>query len=169
MALDFTVVIQVRQGFGDSNSDDAGQETQAPFVGRQKDYSFRCPNVDRRQQAILLLQCQGANVRQTLEINGQQIYGGIPASVDVDTYYPPPANPNSPPSDIPIKHFYARWIGNVMLVQLGVLQDENVLRIQAGEIGSTGNIDNFIVDNLVVVFKTRRNPGSAGRADVATQ
>lgn len=44
-----------------------------------------------------------------------------------------------------------------MLIQPWVLQENNVLRIQAREID--GNIDNFIIDNLVVVFKTRRGPG----------
>src|SRR2546427_9241731 len=88
MPLDFTVVFAVRQRFGDAKIDDLGQETEAPFVGSQKDYAFSCPNVDPSQQAILLFQCQGANVQQSLEINGQQIFGGIPASVA--PFIPPP-------------------------------------------------------------------------------
>lgn len=143
MALDFTVVITVRQRFGDREEDDFGLETEAPFVGVQKDFEFRCPNVDRSQIAILLFQSQGANVRQRLEINDQQVFGGIPASIDL-----------APLGGDRIANV-ARWNGNVMLVSPGVLQENNVLRIQAGEIGNAGNIDNFIVDNLVVVFKTR--------------
>ncbi len=64
MPLDFTVIVTVRQRFGDANQDDFGQETDAPFVGQQKDFSFGCPNVDRTQQAILLFQSQGANVHK---------------------------------------------------------------------------------------------------------
>jgi hypothetical protein len=164
MALDFTVVIVVRQRFGDSDADDVGQETEAPFVGRQKDYEFRCPGVDRNQQAILLFQCQGANVQQSLEINGQQIFGGIPAAVEQAPF------PFLSPADDTVQSFpIAQWSGNVMLVHPGVLQENNVLRIRAREIADSGNIDNFIIDNLVVVFKTRRDPGPVGSLDAAMQ
>ena len=143
MSLDFTVVIAVRQRFGDRDEDDINQETEAPFVGAEKDFEFRCPNVDSRQPAILLFQCQGANIQQNLEINGQQIFGGIPSSVETVTI-PDPA----------LLLFRAQWNGNIMLIHEGVLRENNVLRIQARELGD-GDIDNFIVDNLVVVFKTR--------------
>lgn len=141
MALDFTVVITVRQRFGDNDIEDVGLETEAPFVGSQKDFEFHCPNVDTRQQAILLFQCMGANAEQTMEINGQQIFGGIPPAIDFVTT----------PTAILTR---AEWNGNVMLIQPGVLRENNVLRIRAGEL-SNGNIDDFIIDNLVVVFKTR--------------
>lgn len=144
MSLDFTVVINVRQRFGDNKQDDAGLETQAPFVGLQKDFVFQCPDVDRSQYAILLFQSQGANVRQRLEINSQEIHGGIPRSVEFFTGINPP-----------VALEIAQWNGNVMLVHPGVLQENNVLRIRAGEIGDSGNIDNFIVDNVVIVFKTK--------------
>ncbi len=36
MPLDFTVIVTVRQRFGDSDQDDFGQETEAPFVGQQR-------------------------------------------------------------------------------------------------------------------------------------
>jgi hypothetical protein len=142
MALDFTVVITVRQRFGDSDEDDVGQETIAPFVGAEKSYDFRCPNVDSRQQAILLFQCMGANIQNNLEINGQQIFGGIPSSVEGITI-PDPA----------VLLFRAQWNGNIMLIHEGVLRENNVLRIQAAELDD--GLDNFIIDNLVVVFKTR--------------
>lgn len=159
MALDFTVVITVRQRFGDAKTDDVGQETEAPFVGSQKDYEFRCPGVDPSQQAILLFECQGANVQQSLEINGQRIFGGIPASVELATSPTPPES----------VFFVAQWSGNVMLVHPGVLQENNVLRIQAGEIGDSGNLDNFIIDNMVVLFKTRQRPGPLPTTGAATQ
>ena len=79
MALDFTVVIRVRQRFGDDKSNNPLLETEAPFVGVQKDFAFVCPNVDRNQDAILLFESQGVDVQQPLLINGQQIFGGIPS------------------------------------------------------------------------------------------
>lgn len=146
MALDFTVVISVRQRFGDDEVDDLGQETETLFVGRQKRYPFRCPSVDARQHAILLFQCQGANVQQTLEINDQQIFGGIPAAIGslAGLSFDHVVN-------VPV----AQWNGNIMLVHPGVLREDNVLLIRAKELGDD-NIDNFIIDNLVVVFKTKQ-------------
>ncbi len=165
MALDFTVVFAVRQRFGDPAADDLGQETEAPFVGRQKAYSFLCPAVDPRQQAVLLFQCQGANFQQSLEINDQLIFGGIPASVESEASLFQPALAQGIVQSFPV----AQWSGNVMLVHPGVLQENNVLRIQAREIGNSGNIDNFIIDNLVVMFKTRPGTGTFGSTDVAIQ
>jgi hypothetical protein len=149
MALDFTVVITVRQRFGDNDQEDVGLETEAPFVGKEKEFEFRCPNVDSRQQAILLFQCMGANLQQSLEINDQQIFGGIPAAFEVATL----------PNQIVSR---AQWNGNVMLIHPGVLREDNVLRIRAGELGDD-NLDDFIIDNLVVVFKTKPGPGPVGQ------
>jgi len=156
MALDFTVVITVRQRFGDTDADDVGLETEAPFVGSDKQFAFRCPNVDPRKQAILLFQCMGANVQQGLEINGQQIFGGIPSAIEIATL-PDPA----------MVFFRAQWNGNVMLIHPGVLQENNVLRIRAGDLGG-GNIDDFIIDNLVVIFKTRSIGGTVGKEPSVT-
>jgi hypothetical protein len=156
MALDFTVVIAVRQRFGDREDDDLGQETIAPFVGSKKDYKFRCPGVDPSQQAILLFQCQGANAEQSLEINGRQIFGGIPAAVE---QVPLPVPIQDQIQSVP----FAQWNGNIMIVHPRVLQENNVLRIRARELGDSGNLDNFIIDNFVVVFKTK--PGSGPLVD----
>jgi len=142
MALDFTVVITVRQRFGDDDVEDRGLETDAPFVGAQKDFEFHCPNVDPRQQAILLFQCQGTSDQQSMEINGRKVFGGIPQAIDIFTL----------PDGRIASH--AQWNGNVMLIEPGVLREDNVLRIQAGAFGDD-NLDDFIVDNLVVVFKTK--------------
>jgi len=142
MALDFTVVITVRQRFGDDDVEDRGLEIDAPFVGSQKDFEFHCPNVDPRQQAILLFQCQGTSVQQSMQINGRKVFGGIPQAIELFTL---------PDGDLAA---HAQWNGNVMLIDPGVLREDNVLRIQAGKLGDD-TIDDFIVDNLVVVFKTR--------------
>ncbi len=96
-------------------------------------------------------------MQQSLEINGQQIFGGIPASVEVA--------PLPGPQNSTLGVFVAQWSGNIMLVQPGVLQEDNVLRIRAREIGDSGNIDDFIIDNLVVVFKTREGLGQVGSTE----
>lgn len=153
MALDFTVVIQVRQRFGNqanTGNVDIGLEFDAPFVGTEKEYRFQCRNVDSNQTAILLYQTQGVGVRQRMEINGQQIFGGIPASTDVA----PITHISPPPGGVEILKF-AQWNGNVMLVHPGVLKPSNVLLIRAENLAD-GQRDNFIIDNLVVLFKTRR-------------
>ena len=158
MALDFTVVINVRQRFGDTEADDVGLEMEAPFVGAQKDYSFRCPQVDPAESALLVYQSQGVNVRQAMTINGPEIFGGIPPSIDFG------AIPSS--GTFPGQAFVrAMWVGNIMLVHQGVLREENTLRIQAGSSGN-GNLDNFIIDNLVVLFKTRRQGPVIGLGEV---
>jgi hypothetical protein len=144
MALDFTVIIHGRQRFGDNtfdNLEDLGLETNAPFVGQQKDFEFQCPNVNRAERAILLFQSQGVTFRQPLEINGHQVSGGMPSSVD----------------QFGLTATRAQWIGNVMLVGTGVVREQNVLRIRA--IGANNQIDNFIIDNVVIVFKTKQNGG----------
>jgi hypothetical protein len=172
MAVDFTVVIAVRQRFGDLRRDEkpslnepeSGLEAEAPFVGLEKEFAFRCPSVDRSQFALLLFQSLGVSTVQALEINGQTIFGGIPVSVDRNS------RTLGSGSDAHTVHsLIARWNGNVMLVHPGVLQENNLMRIRAAEM-TAGNVDDFIIDNVVVVFKTRAggpaiDPGtlSAGR------
>src|SRR5665213_1939741 len=143
MALDFTVITSVRQRFGDE-SPNIGLEANAPFVGKQKDFEFLCPNVDAGQQAILLFQNQGIGIRTSLQINDQIVYGGVPASPEFVTEL---IGDN-------IAYFqFGQWSGNVMLVLPYVLKENNVLQVQAGD------GDNFIIDNIVIVFKTRITRG----------
>jgi len=150
MALDFTVVTAVRQRFGESNViDDAwniGLEADAPFVGLEKIFEFDCPDVNPGESAILLFESQGVDVRQTLEINGQQVFGGLPFT------------PLSAPLTASARG-WAAWTGNVMLINPGMLQSQaNVLRIASTAtllpLDDGGRIDSFVVDNMVVVFKT---------------
>src|SRR4051794_29838882 len=114
MALDFTVVINVRQRFGDSQSEERGLEEDAPFVGASKDFEFSCPNVDSGAGGILLFQSQGvSHNKNILEVNGIPVFGGIPAaSIEIT----------------PVS-IMAVWSGNVMLVSPGVLRASNILHI----------------------------------------
>jgi len=157
MAVDFTVVMDVRQRFGDRkvdekeslNETESGLEADAPFVGAERTYAFRCPAVDRSQFALLLFQALGVSTVQTLEINGLTIFGGIPVSVDRNS-----RRLGSGSDAHTVHSLIARWNGNVMLVHPGVLQDNNLMRIRAAEM-TADNLDDFIIDNVVVVFKTR--------------
>jgi hypothetical protein len=48
------------------------------------------------------------------------------------------------------------WVGNVLIINQGVLRDSgNTLRIASGG-------DEFVVDNVVVVYKTRTGPVIVG-------
>lgn len=158
MAVDYTVVIDVRQRFGDLKRDErpslseaeSGLEPEAPFVGTKKSFAFRCPSVDRSQFALLLFQALGVSRPQALEINGQTIFGGIPpAGVDAETQ-----RLGSGSEAHNVRALIARWNGNVMLIHPGVLQENNIMRIQAAEL-TADSLDDFIIDNAVVVFKAR--------------
>jgi len=176
MAVDFTVIVDVRQRFGDNkldekpslNEKESGLELDAPFVGAEKSYAFRCPAVDRRQFALLLFQALAVSTVQSVEINGQAIFGGIPVTTDRNT------RTLGSGSDAHTVHsLIGRWNGNVMLVHPGVLQDNNVMRIRAAEM-TAENLDDFIIDNVVVVFKTNParvsiDPGSVGPVSTTTR
>jgi len=161
MALDFTIITDVRQRFGDytrgenesPSEDPSGMEADTP-IGLDKSFAFRCPSVDRGQFAILLFQTLGVAVRQGLEINGQTIFGGIAPSVDLAATL---LGAGSQSSDD--RSALARWNGHVMLVHPGVLQENNILRIRAAD-PTAANIDDFLVDNVVVVFKTGQQAGA---------
>src|SRR6185503_13345823 len=155
-----TIITDVRQRFGDyaraetESPGGGGLEADTP-PGLAKSFAFRCPSVDRRQFAILLFQTLGVAVRQGLEINGQTIFGGIAPSLD------PAARILGPRSESPEdRTTLGTWNGHVMLIHPGVLQENNILRIRAAD-ATAANIDDFLVDNVVVVFKTAQQPGGA--------
>ena len=143
MAADFTIVIRVRQKFGDRHPEEIGLDLPfAPTVGLEKDFEFQCPNVDPNQEAVLLFQSQGGT-RNTIEINGHTLSGGIEGGAFVTEL---PVSPGE-------KTAVAQWNGNILLVRRNVLSHNNVLRIRAGEV-DVDKFDNFVIDNVVVVFKT---------------
>ena len=168
MPVDYTVIMPVRQRFGDDIRDEkesvrereSGIETEAPFVGAEKSFPFQCPGVDRSQSAILLFESMGVSVRQTLEINGQQIFGGITTSNDFESRTIGGGSDAHQDRTI-----FARWKGHVLLIHPGVLAQNNVLRIQSGPYTS-GNLDDFVIDNMVVIFKT--TSGVSGTLDPGT-
>jgi hypothetical protein len=141
MATNYTVIAHVRQRFGD-NSRDWGElpvEQEAPFVGLSKDFPFGCPSIDRSQPGVLQFNSLGvSDYRNVIEINGVAIPGGI--SVGPVWIY---VNPNPP-----------LWNTHSLLVAGNVLQENNVLHIAATP-DQFGKYDDFIIDNVVIWFKTR--------------
>jgi hypothetical protein len=138
MSTSFTVIIDQRQHFGDGPSDHPGV-----FVGLNNDYSFPCRQVDPRESAILLFETLSvSHDRHFIAINstgatGQpEVFGGIPFTGSG-----------------------SNWAGNVMLVRPGVLQENNILRLGARASNGSilGNVDDFVIDNVVIIFKTRRS------------
>jgi len=136
MATDYTPIIGVRQQFGNEPGVFAPGEQNVPFVGATKKYQFSCPNVDPGIEAVLMFQTRGVTTNKNIfQINGQEIFGGLPVS----------------PND-------NEWNGNIMLVSKNVLKATgNVLHIEARNSSGTssGNLDDFIIDNVVVLYKTR--------------
>ena len=152
MAVDYTVIMSVRQRFGDNKKEDGLNliETEAPFVGQAKDFPFPCPSVDRSQPAVLQLESLGVSFRGILQINGVAIFGGLTAG---------PGVLNSPVGG----GLTPTWKTHSLIVQENVLLDQNVLHLEA--VSTTdGNVDDFVIDNVVIHFKTRR-AGPIGPVD----
>lgn len=137
MPADFTVVIPVRQGFGNEPGYLSSIEPNVPFVGPNKDFRFSCPGVNPTEPAVLMFQSRDVDSsRNIIRINDNpdSVFGGIPVSPNKDT-----------------------WNGNVMLIGGGILREsDNVLRIESRNLsgGGGGDLDDFIVDNVVVMYKT---------------
>ena len=141
MASDFTVIVSVRQHFGDEPSWLKDVEPGLLFVGRTKDFHFDCPRVDPGADAVLMFQTRDVdhnkNIIQINPATAPQptVSGGIPVSPSKDT-----------------------WNGNIMLIGRSVLREtNNVLHVEAvSEDGVLGpDLDDFIIDNVVVLYKTR--------------
>jgi hypothetical protein len=136
MGTSFTVVQSQRQHFGNQPGSFNNIEPDVPFVGAAKEYVFDCPHVNPAETAILLFQSRDvSHPRNVLQINGSQVYGGLPVSPARET-----------------------WNGNVLLVEPRhqLRATGNVMRVEARNTsgGTGGDIDDFIVDNIVVQYKT---------------
>lgn len=134
-SADFTVVMAVRQGFGTDHNSLRDMEPDVPLVGTSKDYIFSCPNVNESEAAVLMFQSRAVHsTRNIITINDSTIFGGIPVSPNEDA-----------------------WNGNVLLIGANILRPSgNVLHIESRNMsgGSGEDIDDFILDNVVVMYKT---------------
>lgn len=163
MAMDFTVIQSVRQRFGDSDrEDDSPQELEAPFVGLSKDFRFSCPQVDSGQMGVLQFESLGVTAgivqifvpepqrqRNILRINGVDVPGAITPNATTQV------------SSRDVQHY---WKTHSLIVPANVLREENVLHIESVNILRTDGrqFDNFIIDNVLVFFKTRGSQPPVG-------
>jgi hypothetical protein len=150
MATDYTVIQAVRQRFGDSPSGKLGRpgmdwgeypvESEAPFVGASKDFSFNCPSVDRSQWGILQFAALGVSDHDNvIQINGVDVAGGIGVGPSWPYLHP----------HVPL------WNMHSLLVEGRTLREQNVLHIESSP-DADGNLDDFLIDNVVIWFKTTR-------------
>ena len=135
MSADFTIVTSEMQGFGNELGYLQKMEPDVQSVEPDRDFTFPCPNVNPNQAAVLMFQSRDVdNNKNIITINDNAVKGGIPVSPNKDT-----------------------WNGNVMLIAAGVLKASNELHIESrNDSGSGGgDIDDFILDNVVVMYKTK--------------
>jgi hypothetical protein len=141
MPTDFTVIHPGRQHFGDNQGTfkDVEPDLQPnQFVNQEETYTFNCPNINSAEIAVLMFQSRDVDHQKNIfKVNGAQIPGGLPASPNRDT-----------------------WNGNIMLVDpltSKLKATNNVLQVESRNAsgGSSGDIDDFILDNMVIMYKTR--------------
>ncbi len=112
-------------------------EPSVPFVGPTKDYTFDCPNIRSNETAVLMFQSRDVDhQRNIININDVAVYGAIPASPNRDT-----------------------WNGNILLVEArhNLRATDNELHIESRNArgGGGSDIDDFILDNIVIMYKSR--------------
>ena len=154
MAGDFTIIMPVRHRFGDSIRDpgELDHDSEAPFVGAAGEFPFVCVDVDTSQEAVLQFAHRGSNQGLTfpvpqadggvigvstehpVKVNGVQIAGGIPAS--------------------PVIGLMNLWSTRLLLIPAHALRRDNVLRIESEPVFIGGGLDNFVIDNVVVFYRT---------------
>jgi hypothetical protein len=137
MASDFTVIRAVRARFGDSTGDLAGEKG-APNLGVATNLPFDCPKLNANEMAVLQFESTDVTVdANVMSINGRPLSAPLRKSTGfADT---------------------VRWTANLVLIDKGVLKPTgNLLHVEARTDtgGTTGNRDDFILDNIVVFYKT---------------
>jgi hypothetical protein len=129
--MNYTIIANVRQHFGNEPDFLPGA-----FVGQKKDFSFDCPSVDQSEVAVLMFQSlHVSTTRNVFTINGEAVFGDLPTTTDDKE----------------------AWAGQVLLVSPNVLRrTSNVLHVESrtGSGGTSGDIDDFVIDNVVLFYKT---------------
>lgn len=133
----FTIIFGRRHHFGNEpGSLKIPTEVNAHFVGASKEFSFDCPKVDSRESALLMFQSRAVtSSKNIIAINDHNLSDSLQFN--------------------PITSV---WTGHVLVIRTGTLKPSgNVLRIESRDTnGNTGgDIDDFILDNMVVMYKTR--------------
>jgi hypothetical protein len=135
MATNFTVILAQRQHFGNQPCTFDDVEPNVLFVGSAKDFSFDCPGVVPAETAFLMFQSRDVDhQRNVFQVNGIDVFGGLPASPARDAWN----------SNILLveRHHQLRATGNVLHVES---------RNPSG--GASEDIDDFIIDNVVIMYK----------------
>jgi hypothetical protein len=127
--MDYTVIIKASVHFGNEASSLPGF-----FVGKSDDFEFDCPGVDPSQEAVLTFQArQVDSAKNVFRINDNVVYGGLPGTAPEG------------------------WSAQTLLVNPGTLKARNnVLHIESRTRDGqpSGDIDDFVIDNLVLFYKT---------------
>ena len=149
MATNFTVIVFQRQHFGDDPGSFNDVEPDVPFAGSAKSFPFDCPGVDPGETGVLMFQSRDVDHRlNVIRVNGVDVFGGLPVTPARDA-----------------------WNANVLLVEPRhqLKSTGNVLQIESrtSSGGTTGDIDDFIIDNVVILYKSPDVPLPSITADLA--
>ena len=136
MATNFSVMLFQRQHFGNEPGIFDDIEPNVPFAGSTKDFTFDCPDVNPRETAFLMFQSRDVDhQRNVFQINGVDVFGGLPASPSREA-----------------------WNGNILLIEPRhqLRATGNVLHVESRNFsgGRGDGIDDFIIDNVVILYKT---------------
>jgi hypothetical protein len=158
MSSDFEVIFSGKKHFGDQQGNFNGIEPVVDFEGPDRDYPFSCPNVDPSKPAILMFESLGVTTAQSdvIKVNGVDVRG-----VNTDILNGEKAGIPASPND------EVGWSGNVLILegrrhQLKATGNQLtvVSRTRAGTLN--GNRDDFLLDNMVIMYKTRPRTISPG-------
>src|SRR5215510_6349703 len=135
MATNFTVILFQRQHFGNERGTFNDIEPNVPWAGSTKDFSFDCPGVNPSETAFLMFQSRDVDHQKNIfQINGVDVFGGLPASPSREA-----------------------WNSNILLIESHhqLRATANVLHIESRNSngGSADDLDDFILDNVVIVYK----------------
>ena len=139
MATSFTVILDQQRHFG-NQPDLFGN---APFAGPEAEFIFQCPNIDLREDSILMFQARHVSHEENVFlVNGRQVFGGLPVS---------PTRGSAEESG---------WNSNVLIINQArhsLQETGNRLFIRSLDSGggTSGNRDDFVVDNIVILYKSR--------------
>ena len=129
--MDYTVIAASRNHLGDQ-----ADELPGTFVGKATNLTFDCPGVDPAQPAVLTFQALSVGSElNVFTVNDKPISGGLPKTTGDG----------------------GAWSAQSMLVGPNTLKPRgNLLHLEARTTSGSaaGNIDDFVVDNLVVFYKT---------------
>ena len=135
MATNFTVILFQRQHFGNEPGTFNDVEPNVPFAGAVESRSLRLPERDSSEAAFLMFQSRDVDhPRNMFQVNGIGVFGGLPASPAREAGTATSCYRTAPPVESGGQRPPCR---------------SSRLARQGG-----GNIDDFIIDNVVIVYKT---------------